>query len=349
MRVLIATVQVPFVRGGAETHAEGLRDALRAEGHEAEIIAIPFKWYPPERILEHILACRLLDLTESAGVPVDRVIGLKFPAYLVPHPNKVLWILHQHRTAYELWDHPLGGDIIQFPNGPHIRAAIRQADRQLIPQAKAVFTNSMNVSRRLKKYCSIDSTPLYHPPRDAEQFYCMEAEDYLYAPGRLWPIKRQVLVLEALVHTREHVRVRFSGTADNPAYAEELKHHAHQLSVHHRVAWLGQVSEEEKRRQYAQALGVIFPPLDEDYGYVTLEAMLASKPVITCRDSGGPLEFVLDKETGLVVEPTPMAVADAMDFLWRNRKEAKSWGEAGRVHYERLNITWPKVVHALLS
>ena len=41
-----------------------------------------------------------------------------------------------------------------------------------------------------------------------------------------------------------------------------------------------------------EALGVIFPPLDEDYGYVTLEAMLAAKPVITCTDSGGPLEFV---------------------------------------------------------
>ena len=88
MRILIATVQVPFVRGGAEIHAKGLRSALRAEGHEAEIVAVPFKWYPPERILDHMLACRLLDLTESAGTPVDRVIGLKFPAYFVPHPHK---------------------------------------------------------------------------------------------------------------------------------------------------------------------------------------------------------------------------------------------------------------------
>src|SRR5439155_3184295 len=67
---------------GAEIHAEGLLQALRVEGHEAEIVAVPFKWYPPERILETMLACRLLDLTESAGTRVDRVIGLKFPAYL---------------------------------------------------------------------------------------------------------------------------------------------------------------------------------------------------------------------------------------------------------------------------
>jgi hypothetical protein len=107
MRILITTTQVPFIRGGAEVHAEGLRDALRRFGHEAEILAIPFKWYPPEKILDHMLACQLLDVTEVAGTPVDRVIGLKFPAYLIPHPNKVLWILHQHRTAYELWDHPV--------------------------------------------------------------------------------------------------------------------------------------------------------------------------------------------------------------------------------------------------
>ena len=97
MRVAIATVQVPFVHGGAEVLAVGLRDALTRAGHEADIVAVPFKWYPPDRILDHMLACRLLDLSESMGTAIDRVIGLKFPAYLVAHPHKVLWITHQHR------------------------------------------------------------------------------------------------------------------------------------------------------------------------------------------------------------------------------------------------------------
>jgi len=94
MRILIATTQVPFVRGGAEGLAEGLQHALRSHGHEAEIVAIPFKWYPPKKILDNMLAWRLLDVTEASGVPVDLLIGLKFPAYLIPHPNKVLCILH---------------------------------------------------------------------------------------------------------------------------------------------------------------------------------------------------------------------------------------------------------------
>ncbi len=347
MRIVIATVQVPFIHGGAELHAEGLRNALIAAGHEAEIISVPFKWYPPEKILDHMLACRLIDVSEVAGTPVDMLIGLKFPAYLIPHPNKVLWILHQHRTAYELWDHPLS-DLIYYPNGAQVREAIQLADRTFIPQARMIFANSRNVADRLKKFCDIESTPLYHPPPDSDQFYCAAAEDYLFFPSRLCVPKRQALVLEALSQTRCSVRVRFAGGPDLPAYLESLKSLARKFKVHHRVEWLGTITDQEKRDYYARARGVIYPPMDEDYGYVTLEAMLASKPVITCTDSGGPLEFVAHQETGLVVEPTPRALAGALDALWEDH-EAQVWGEKGRRRYEELGLSWNTVVRQLLS
>ena len=348
MRILIATVQVPFIRGGAEVHAEGLRDALRAAGHEAEIIAVPFKWYPPERILDHMLACRLLDVTEVMGTSVDLLIGLRFPAYLIPHANKVLWILHQCRTAYELWDHQLG-DLIYSPNGVAVRDAIRQADRQFIAQAKLVFANSANVAARLKYFCDIDATPLYHPPPNAEEFYAAEAEDYFFFPSRLCLPKRQSLVLEALAHTKQPVRVRFAGAADQPSYQNELKSLARKLRVHNRAEWLGEIGEAEKRELYARSMAVIYPPIDEDYGYVTLEAMLASKPLIVCSDSGGPLEFVRHEETGLIAEPQAASLAKALDRLWQDRTAAKEWGAAGRALYGDMGITWPHVVRKLLA
>jgi glycosyltransferase involved in cell wall biosynthesis len=348
MRILIATTHVPFIRGGAEAHAEGLRDALLAAGHEAEIVAVPFKWYPPEKIMEHMLACRLLDLTEVAGMPVDLLIGLKFPAYLIPHPRKVLWILHQFRTAYELWDHPLG-DLIFSPNGQEVRDAIREADRQIIGGAKAVFANSVNVAARLREYCGIDSTPLYHPPPRAEKFYSSAPEDYFFFPSRLCLPKRQALVLQALAQTSQPVRIRFAGTPDNPSYATELKKLARKLRVDDRVEWLGQVSEDAKRDLYARARAVVYPPIDEDYGYVTLEAMLASKPVITCTDSGGPLEFVRGQETGLITEPTAEALAEAMDQLWANSSQAIAMGVAARGLYDGLDISWAEVVRKLLA
>jgi glycosyltransferase involved in cell wall biosynthesis len=76
--------------------------------------------------------------------------------------------------------------------------------------------------------------------------------------------------------------------------------------------------------------------------------MLSSKPVITCSDSGGPLEFVVDRQTGLVASPTPESLAQAMDALWVDRQCAAAMGEAGRARYEDLRISWKNVVEKLL-
>jgi glycosyltransferase involved in cell wall biosynthesis len=349
LRILIATVKVPFIRGGAEVLAEGLQRALLAQGHAVDLIEIPYKWYPPERILEQMLACRLLDLTESEGKAVDKLIGLKFPAYLIPHPRKVLWILHQHRQAYDLWDHPTLSDMATLPEGALIRDSIHRADRELIPEASAVYTLSANVSERLMTYCGLASTPLYHPPPGAELFRCESEEDYFFYPSRLSASKRQHLVLEALAKTREPVRVVFASMSDHPAYSAELHSLSHDLKVDGRVEWMGAVSEEEKRRLYARSVGAIFIPVDEDYGYVTLEAMLSSKPVVTCTDSGTPREFVQNERTGLVTEPTPESLAQAMDALWRNRGTAQAWGAQGREHYMSLGISWSTVIERLLT
>jgi len=260
----------------------------------------------------------------------------------------VLWILHQHRTAYELWDHALS-DLVYYPNGSQVRDAIEHTDRKLIPEARAVFANSRNVAHRLKRFCDIDSTPLYHPPPGAEKFYSSDANDYLFFPSRLCIPKRQELALEALALTHNPVRLVFAGTSDHPDYDDKLQSLARKLKVQKRVEWLGGISEDEKRSRYASALAVVYPPVDEDYGYVTLEAMLASKPVITCRDSGGPLEFVIDQSTGLITDPTPEALAAAFDFIWENRAEAKAWGQAARDRYESLNLSWANVIQKLLA
>ena len=101
MRIVVAAPQVPFVRGGAELMAEDLVAALQARDHEAELVTVPFKWYPGTRVLDQAFLWRLVDLTESDGRPIDRVIATKFPAYCVRHPNKVAWVLHQFRQAYD--------------------------------------------------------------------------------------------------------------------------------------------------------------------------------------------------------------------------------------------------------
>jgi glycosyltransferase involved in cell wall biosynthesis len=209
MRVIVASVRTPFVHGGAEVHAAQLLAALKAEGHTADLVEMPFN-PEPELIPDQMLACGLLDLTNIHETPVDRLIALKFPAYLIPHPHKVVWLLHQHRAAYDLYENAHGG-LADTPRGRILRDIIRRADEQIGVEARAIFTNSRNVTRRLQEFSGTPSVPLYHPPAGAEEFYCAdEAGDYFFFPSRLTATKRQELVIEALGLTSSPVRIKFS-------------------------------------------------------------------------------------------------------------------------------------------
>ena len=283
MRIIVASVRTPFVQGGAEIHAAQLTKALINSGHEAELVTLPFDAGDPERIPDQMLSCALMDLKEFHGAKVDRLIALKFPAYLMPHPHKVVWLMHQHRAAYDLWNNSLG-NLHSAERGVIVRDIIHRADAKMCREAKRLFTISENISGRLRQFWNVDSTPLYHPPAEAGHFYCAdEVGDYIFFPSRLSDNKRQDLALRALAFTQNPVRLRFSGVADIPQFGEALLRLARELGIESRVDWVGFLSEEEKRDTYARALAVCYPPFDEDYGYITLEAMLASKAVITVR------------------------------------------------------------------
>lgn len=358
MRIVIATTQLPLVQGGAEFQAEGLVSALVTAGHEAEVIKIPENgrapdritddWASPEQLEVAIRFCLQLDLSSCAGKKIDRLIGFKFPAYLIPHPEKVQWILHQQRWLYDLWPR-LSPQIPEGSAWLRFRDTVQRIDTECIPRARAVFTTSRNVANRLKRFNGIDASPLYHPPPLAGRYFCAPADKYLFLPSRICYLKRHELVLEALAQTKRPVTVLFAGTADDPKFGRVLMQRAEELNVSERCTWLGWVSDEEKVRLYAHCLAVVYPPYDEDLGYVTLESMLSGKPVITCADSGGPLEFVENEESGLVCDPTPGGLAAAMDRIWGDRSLAIRMGNAGKQRYLDLNVTWESVVEKLLK
>lgn len=348
MRVALVTNQVPFVFGGAELLAKNLARAVEEAGHQVEIVALPFRWYPPSNVIDHAIASRLMDLSESNGVPIDRAISLKFPAWLAKHPHKVVWVVHQHRQAYDFWEQGIG-DLRDAPDGAEVRRFIQASDQMSFAEARAVYTISGNVAKRLAKYSGREAVPLYSPPDDAELFHCTDYEPFLFFPSRITPMKRQELVLQALAFTRKPVAVTFAGAADDPLHGERLKAEAARLGVADRVRWAGRIDNHEKIGLYARCRGVVYPPVDEDYGYVTLEAMLAAKAVVTCSDLGGTLEFVHHGENGLVAEPTAQALAEAMDMLWARPDLAKLWGRSGREIYGSMGIAWTPIVETLLK
>ncbi len=338
--------QVPFIHGGAELLSNNLCAALKEHGHEVEAINIPFKWYPATDITKSMLSCKFMDLTEVNGIPNDIMVGLKFPAYYIKHPNKKLWILHQHRQAYDWWGTAMS-DLFQDPEGESVRQMIIHSDQKVCQEAKFVSTISKNVSSRLKKYCGVDSVALYHPPTGADKIFCDSYGDFLFFPSRVNEIKRQELVLEALSKTKEPVRVVFAGKADRTEYIEKLFKKTQDLGLEKRVEWLGNVTEEKKRELYAKCLAVIYPPYDEDYGYVTLETMLSSKALITTTDVGGALEFVNNEEEGFIVSPNADELAKAFDQAWGDRVKMEKLGQNAFKKYQNMNITWENVIKAL--
>ena len=343
MRVAVCAAQVPFVHGGAESHVSELVRALRDHGCDAELVTLPFKWYPREEILAHAAAWRLVDLSESNGRTIDVAIGTKFPSYFVRHPHKVVWLLHQYRAAYELCG-TVYSDLAHVEQDVGFRERLAALDRQMLTECRRAFANSRTVARRLAEFNGVSIDPLYHPPRLAPRLHDGPSGDYVLSVGRLDATKRVDLAIEALAHTDPAVRLVVTGEGNERAALEAT---ATRHGVSHRVEFAGYVDDDTLVSLYAGALATVFVPYDEDLGYVTLESFLSAKPVVTTADSGGPLEFVVDGENGLVCEPVAEHIGAAFARLATDRHLARSLGEAGRDRAR--TITWTGVVERLLG
>jgi glycosyltransferase involved in cell wall biosynthesis len=341
MRIAICLPQVPFARGGAEILVDQLVHELRRRGHEADGVTMPFKWYPGTRVLTNALLWRMLDLDEVDGRPVDLVIATKFPSYGVRHSNKVVWLVHQFRQAYELD----GTDLGQFGPNPADRAtrrAVQRFDRVALGEATRLFAISRNVAGRLRDTLGLEAEPLLPPP-PALDYRCEEYGDFVLSVGRLDRAKRIDLLLEAAA-ANGALRLVLVGEGPDRERLEDL---ARSLALNGRVTFTGRVGDDELTALYAQCLAVFYAPIDEDYGFVPYEAFLSEKPVVTTHDAGGPLEIVSDGETGTVVEPTPAAVAAALGWLADHPDAARELGRSGKTLAER--VTWDATIDRLLD
>src|SRR2546427_718824 len=332
--VLVCEAQVPFVHGGAELHVRGLVDELRRHGYRAERVSIPFKWYPKEELLSQAAAWRLVDLSESNGERIDTVIATKFPTYFVRHPNKVTWLFHQYRAIYDLCG-TVYSEFDQTEPDVRLRDTLMRLDREMLGESARLFSNARNTAARLARYNGLTAEPLYHPPPLAGKLRAGPLGDYVLSVGRLETVKRVDLIVGALAHVDRRVRLIVVG--EGPL-RRQLEEQAAGIGVADRVTWAGGGDQQQLVDLYAGALAVVFPPYDEDYGYITLEAFLARKPVVTTTDAGGPLEFVEDGATGVVTAPDPQAIGAAIARLAADRAFAASLGHAG---YDRARtITW---------
>jgi glycosyltransferase involved in cell wall biosynthesis len=341
VRIAVCRPQIPFARGGAEIFTDRLVDELRARGHEADLVSVPFKWYPGARVLTQAFLWRLLDLDEADGRTIDLVVATKFPSYLVRHAEKRVWLVHQFRQAYE----QDGTELAQF--GPSaedraLRRKVQALDRVALGEATRLFATSRNVADRLEASTGLSAEVLPHPPQELD-YRCEDYGDFVLSVNRLDRSKRIDLLLEAAA-LDPSLRVVIAGDGPDRQRLEEL---ARARGLDGRARFAGRVGEEELAELYGRCLAVYYAPVDEDFGMVPFEAFLSEKPVLTTTDAGGPLEVVSDRGTGLVVAPEAAAVASAAGWLREHREEAASLGRAGKAI--AAEVTWDRAIARLLA
>ena len=322
--------------------ARSLVQALREAGHQADVVVTPQNRFG--RQASSYIATWLTDVRTTNDQPIDQVISLRYPSYAVRHPRHVCWLNHTMREYYDLWDRfsntlTPGGRIKEGIR----RRAIHAADRALLTwNVRRLFVQSKTIQDRLRIWRGLKSTVLYPPPPQRE-YRCDHYGDYIFMVSRLTPLKRADLLIRALA-TPDGAGIRAVIAGDGEE-REALGRLIGSLNLEDRVVLTGPLTDGQVIEHLARCRAVCFPPLQEDYGFVTAEAFASGKAVVTCHDSGGPAELVRDGVQGFVSDPTPHALAAALRRLMKDQLLAEAMGAKARKSAAQLN--WSDTVRQL--
>lgn len=336
---IIVPSPVPYTPGGIETLASGLHKAINDyTNHSAELLKFPVREATLWQVLGSYATSYLLPVKHF-----DLVITIKYPSWMVRHPRQLVYMAHRLRGLYDTYHLSLapGEGWFRFP-GPLARTVVKLLDDwALNPQRIISYAAiSATVAARPAYFPPGTNVNVVYPAPRLENYHCLAGEHFL-SVGRLDGPKRVELIIQAMQQVQTTNDLLIVG--DGPLRRRlELA-----ATGDRRIRFLGQVPDSELVELYARALAVIYPPYQEDYGYITIEALKSGKPVITCTDSGGVLEFIKHRENGLIVEPTPTALASAMEALARDPAQAQTLGEAGQ--QKVAPITWRNVIDKLLG
>lgn len=349
--ILVLGVKVPYTSGGQEVLVKDLQRELKARGHKVDLIELPFKVHPKEEFLNQCANWRLLDFDNLGAEKTDLIIATKFPTYFARHTKKSVWLVHQHRVLYDLY----GGRYADFSDDPRdeeLRSMLTAADNKCLAEADYIAGISTNVAKRLEDFNGLKADVLYPPLPQSGKYESKDAEDYILSVGRLCGIKRVDMMIKALPIVHEHIKLKIVGLPDEPSIMDYYKNEIAKHHLENRVEFLGRVSNEDLIDLYSRAKAVYYAPHNEDYGYVTLEAMASGRPVVTATDSGGVLEFVRHEENGLILDPTSDSIGHGVNRLVENADFAKELGQNGLEWIKTSGLDssgWDRVIDGLLS
>jgi glycosyltransferase involved in cell wall biosynthesis len=344
MKIAICSTFVPFIDGGARNIVNWLAKKLEEAGHHVEIIYLP-QIDNADILMQQLAVFRFIDLSNA-----DRVICFRPSSHFIHHPHKIVWFIHHIREYYDLWN----SKNRSCPNNDkykRFRRELVNLDTAALKEAKQIFTNSLEVGKRLKKYNGLDSEVLYPPIFEPDNYVFHSMNDEIAFVSRVEPHKRQQLLIEAMQYTKSSVKLGVYGLASSEKYANELRDLIDKYKLKKKIRYENEwISEEKKQKIFSRCLAAAYLPLDEDsYGYPSLEASHCSKPILTTTDSGGVLELVENDYNGYVTFPEPRELAKAMDELYENKRKTKEMGSNALLRIQELDIHWDNVLRRLAT
>jgi len=382
---IVAPSPVPITIGGAEYLYSGMQNAInRFSSHQCELIKIPVKEGSFWEIIDsyykfYTLDLECFDLVISTKYPSWMISHPNHILYMVHHLRGLFDTFHFFNKPKKIpgfliidsvekivtiirKKNPSKGDVdlffsliinlkkdelnypkelFEFP-GPFIYEIVHFLDNYALEpnKIKKYFTMSENVKNRSDYFPTGVPVKVIHPPPLNDSFFCSDY-NYLFTASRLDGPKRIDLLIDAMKFVPHTISLKIAGTGP------EEKRLKAKAGTDKRIEFLGFVNDDQKIEYYANALTVLFVPYDEDYGFITVEAMKSKKAVITTSDSGGPLEFVKNYQTGFVVPPDPKLIAEKINYFIENKEEAINMGISS---YETVkNINWQSFTHELLN
>ena len=368
---------IPYMYGGAEKLMLDLCVNINAHtSHQCELIKIPVDEFSFWGLIECYHKFYVTDLSQF-----DMIITSKYPGWMIPHSNSVCWLMHTLRGLYDTYPTTLSNDVPRnnasintildymistpdaknldelfsmifalrdnndIPNsyfafpGPFIRALLHYMDNYGLHKQKRLFAISNTVKLR-KDYFPIQSTVhAVYPP--VERFETISgASDYFFVCSRLDAPKRFDQLINSYKNCKTNKQLLIAGKGPLQAQLEQL------AATDKRIQLLGFVSDDKKQQLYDNCIAVPYIPYDEDYGYITIEAMQHKKPVVTLKDSGGPTELIVDGKTGFVVSDFSDLTAK-LDFYAENVNIAIMHGNNAFNNIE--HYQWPRCLEMLLN
>jgi glycosyltransferase involved in cell wall biosynthesis len=248
--------------------------------------------------------------------------------------ERVLWYCHTPlRDIYDLYEYRMA------MRKPHMKpvymlgaAAVRAIDQKVVKKIPYIIANSPNIKSRISKYYNREDARVLGGGVDLKNYSSKGDQRYFFYPSRISPNKRQDYAIEAFkIFSRKVKGYRLiicGPVSKDKFYYDYYRKIYESARGSSRIEFLTEVTEKRLIELFSNCTAVLYPPINEDYGIVPLEAMASGKPIIAVNE-GGPKETILHGKTGMLVN-SPAEMAIAMESVARDGELSARLGKAGR-------------------